>query len=324
MTDARFDPNAPADWATAEPEAPDPVLRRSQPLVPAASIAGRALVTVISIMTFLAALTAGAAQLVAEASSGWRSSVAREVTIQIRPSPGRDIEADLGKAAALARATSGVADIRVYTKAESERLLEPWLGTGLNFDELPVPRVIVLRLEAGNRPDFAALRRALADSVRGATLDDHRIWIDRLGVMANTLVVLGIGVTILVLAATGLAVVFATSGAMSGNREIVEVLHFVGASDDYIAREFQRHFLQLGLKGGLVGGACAVVFFLVAGALSSGFVATPGGSQIEALFGTVALGIGGFVAIGAIVAVVAGVTAIVSRVTVRRTLREIG
>ncbi|WP_293860224.1 ABC transporter permease [uncultured Alsobacter sp.] len=324
MTDTRFDPQASSDWATAEPEAPQPALGGSQPLVPAASIAGRALVTVIAIMTFLAALTAGAAQLVAEASSGWRSSVAREVTIQIRPSPGRDIEADLAKAAALAKAAPGVADIRVYTKAESERLLEPWLGTGLNFDELPVPRVVILRLEAGNRPDFAALRKALTETVRGATLDDHRIWIDRLGVMANTLVVLGIGVTILVLAATGLAVVFATSGAMSGNREIVEVLHFVGASDDYIAREFQRHFLQLGLKGGLIGGICAIVFFLGAGALSSSFVATPGGSQIEALFGTVALGIGGFVAIGAIVAVVAGVTAVVSRVTVRRTLREIG
>ncbi len=60
-------------------------LGRNQPLVPAASIAGRALVTVIAIMTFLAGLTAGTAQLVADASAGWRSSVSREVTIQVRP-----------------------------------------------------------------------------------------------------------------------------------------------------------------------------------------------------------------------------------------------
>jgi cell division transport system permease protein len=323
MTDTRFDPNAPTDWTTAEAEAPQPALGGSQSLVPASSIAGRALVTVIAIMTFLAGLTAGAAQLVAEASSGWRASVAREVTIQIRPAAGRDIEADLARAAGLARATPGIADVRVYSKAESERLLEPWLGTGLNFDELPVPRVVVLRLGSGNRPDFAALRKALSDTVRGATLDDHRIWIDRLGAMANTLVVLGVGVTLLVLAATGLAVVFATSGAMAGNREIVEVLHFVGASDDFIAREFQRHFLQLGLKGGAIGGTFAVLFFLGAGMLSSSFVATPGGSQIEALFGTLALGLGGLAAIAAIAGVVAGVTAVVSRVTVRRTLMEI-
>jgi cell division transport system permease protein len=230
----------------------------SQPLVPAASIAGRALVTVIAIMTFLAALTAGSAQLVAEASSGWRSSVAREVTIQIRPAPGGATSRPIS-----ARPLHWPRPHRASPTSASTPRPSPSgcssLGweRGLNFDELPVPRVVVLRLESGNRPDFAALRKSLAETVRGATLDDHRIWIDRLGVMANTLVVLGIGVTILVLAATGLAVVFATSGAMSGNREIVEVLHFVGASDDYIAREFQRHFLQLGLKGGLIGGACA-------------------------------------------------------------------
>ena len=67
----------------------DSQLKRDMPLVPADSIAGRALVVVIAIMTFLAALTAGAAILIADASSGWQSEVAREMTIQIRPAAGR-------------------------------------------------------------------------------------------------------------------------------------------------------------------------------------------------------------------------------------------
>ncbi|MHB2168370.1 cell division protein FtsX [Alsobacter sp. R-9] len=295
-----------------------------QALVPAASIAGRSLVTVIAIMTFLAGLTAGAAQLVAEASAGWRSQVAREVTIQIRPTPSRDVEQDVARAVDLARGTPGVTAVRAYTKAESERLLEPWLGTGLNFDELPVPRIVVLQIDAEKRPDFAALRKGLADVVRGATLDDHRLWIDRLATMANTLVLLGLGIMGLVLAATGLAVVFATRGAMAGNREIVEVLHFVGASDDYIAREFQKHFLRLGLRGGAIGGLCAAAFFIGAGILAGTVVATPGGTQIQALFGTLDLGRGGYLAIAAIAGVVAAVTAVVSRLTVRKTLLELG
>lgn len=307
-----------------EADADDPSRHGQQPLVPAASISGRALVTVIAIMTFLAGLTAGTAQLVAEASAGWRSSVAREVTIQVRPTAARDVDADVARAVELARATPGVLSVRAYTRAESERLLEPWLGVGLNFDELPVPRIVVLQIDPQRRPDFGALRRSLADTVRGASLDDHRLWIDRLGTMANTLVLLGIGILILVLAATGLAVVFATRGAMAGNREIVEVLHFVGASDDYIAREFQKHFLRLGLRGGLIGGACAALFFLGASLLAATVVATPGGAQIEALFGTVDLGAGGYLAIVAIAAVVAALTAIVSRLTVRRTLLELG
>jgi cell division transport system permease protein len=302
---------------------PEPALGRNQPLVPAASIAGRALITVIAIMTFLAGLTTGAAQLLGEASSGWRSDVAREVTIQIRPTPGRDAEADVARAADIARGAHGIADIRVYSRTESERLLEPWLGTGLNFDELPVPRIIVLKTDPSGPPDFAGLRRSLAE-IRGATLDDHRMWVERLGAMANTLVALGVGIVALVIAATAMAVAFATQGAMAGNREIIEVLHFVGATDSYIARQFQRHFLQLGLRGGAIGGALSILFFLVIGWLANAWVATPGGDQVKALFGAIGIGLWGFIAIAAIALLVAGVTALVSRLTVRRTLRDLG
>ncbi len=76
-------------------------------LVPAASIAGRALVTVVAIMTFLASLTAGAAILISDASRGWQDEVAREMTIQIRPTVGRDLEADTAKAVELAQQNAG-------------------------------------------------------------------------------------------------------------------------------------------------------------------------------------------------------------------------
>jgi cell division transport system permease protein len=303
---------------------PEPPLGRNQPLVPPGSIAGRALITVIAIMTFLAGLTTGAAQLVAEASSGWRSEVAREVTIQVRPTPGRDLKAEVARAAEIARSQPGIADVRVYTKAESERLLEPWLGSGLNFDELPVPRMIVLRSATGATPDYGALRKALVDSVRGALLDDHRLWVERLSTMANTLVALGIGIVLLVITATALAVGFATRGAMAGNKEIIEVLHFVGATDSYIARQFQKHFLKLGLRGGGIGGALSILFFLALGGLANAWIATPGGDQVKALFGAVAIGWMGLVAIVAIALLVAVVTALVSRLTVRHTLDALG
>ena len=53
--------------SAGEPSLPaDSQLKRDMPLVPADSIAGRALVVVIAIMTFLACLTAGGALLIAE------------------------------------------------------------------------------------------------------------------------------------------------------------------------------------------------------------------------------------------------------------------
>ena len=73
-----------------------------------------------------------------------------------------------------------------------------------------------------------------------------------------------VGRLAVVLAATVLSVAFATRGAMSSNRPIVEVLHFVGAKEAYIASQFQRHFLVLGLKGGIIGGLAAIAFLMLA------------------------------------------------------------
>ena len=51
-------------------------------------------------------------------------------------------------------------------------MLEPWLGTGLALDELPVPRIIVVRLAPGRNADLAQLQAALKAQVAGASLDD--------------------------------------------------------------------------------------------------------------------------------------------------------
>jgi cell division transport system permease protein len=120
-----------------------------------------------------------------------------------------------------------------------------------------------------------------------------------------------------------LSVMFATRGAMATNRPIVEVLHFVGARDGFIAREFQRHFLILGLKGGAIGGAAALVVFALAHLVGAWFRGTAGEDQIGALFGTFSLGLNGYGAILGQIVLIALVTALTSRLTVRHTLKSL-
>src|SRR5207248_7202203 len=134
---------------------PSPVLSRVEsPIVPQATISGRALVAIVAIMTFLASLTTGAVMLVRAAANEWQADVAREITIQIRPVAGRDIEMEVIKAAVIARASAGIAEVRPYSKEEATQLLEPWLGSGLQLDDLPVPRLIVVRIAPGAAPDL--------------------------------------------------------------------------------------------------------------------------------------------------------------------------
>jgi cell division transport system permease protein len=225
---------------------------------------------------------------------------------------------------ALARRAPGVEQAQAFTKEESERLLEPWLGTGLNFNDLPVPRLIVIKIQENAKPDFSALRQSLQSEVPGATLDDHALWVSRLSTMANTIISIGVFLVALVLVAAGLAVIFATRGAMAGNREVVDVLHFVGANDAFIAKEFQRHFFRLGLRGSALGAGAALLLTLLLGFMARSWRASPAGDQIEALFGAFTISWTGYAVVILIALLVAVVTGIVSRLTVRRFLNENG
>ena len=316
--------------STPEPDAEEMVreepalpvnLRRDSPLVPVDSVAGRALMAVIAILTFLAALSAGAAVLAARASEQWRGAVANEMTIQIRPDARRDIEADLALAVGMAAGVAAIESVRIVPKPESDKLLEPWLGAGLDLVELPVPRLIVLKLKAAAGPELAAFGAALRREVPNASLDDHRLWVRRLSTMANTIILSGVAVVLLVLCAAGLAVAFATRGAMAGSRDSVEVLHLVGADDAFIAREFQSRFVQLGLRGGAVGGGAAILVIGLLGWLASRWRAAPEGEQLQALFGAFEIGWTGYGAVILVAMVVAAIAGVVSRFTVRRYLR---
>jgi cell division transport system permease protein len=297
--------------------------RNMSPIVPRASISGRALVAVVAIMTFLASITTGAVLLVSASAAEWQSEVASEITVQVRPAAGRDLERDTAAAVEAMRTQAYVVQVRPFTKDESAKLLEPWLGSGLSIDQLPVPRVIVARVQPGATLDLAALRGRVTQVAPSASVDDHRAWIERMRSMTGATVFAGIGILALVIVATIISVSFATRGAMAANRPIVEVLHFVGAGDTYIANRFLRHFLRLGLEGGLIGGGAAMLGFGFSESIAGWFSGTPVGDQFAALLGTFSLRPSGYLALAAQAVLIAAITAWASRRTLFATLDDI-
>jgi cell division transport system permease protein len=310
------------DLGTERPQVPARA-RNMSPIVPRASISGRALVAVVAIMTFLASITTGTVLLVSASAAEWQSEVASEITMQVRPQAGRDLERDVTAAAEAMRTQPGIVQVKPFSKDESARLLEPWLGTGLSIDQLPVPRVVVARVQPGTTLDLAGLRKAVTQVAPSASVDDHRAWIERMRSMTGATVFAGVGILVLVIAATIISVSFATRGAMAANRPIVEVLHFVGAGDRYIANHFLRHFLRLGLEGGLIGGGAAMLGFGFSESIAAWFSGTPVGDQFAALLGTFSLRPSGYLALAVQAVAIAAITAWASRRTLFATLDDI-
>lgn len=297
--------------------------RNLSPIVPRASIHGRALVAVVAIMTFLASMATGTVLLVSASAAEWQSDVASEVTIQVRPQPGRDIERDTAAVTEAMRAQAGIVEVKPFSKEESGKLLEPWLGTGLSMDDLPVPRMIIARVQPGTALDLGTLRARVMQVAPTASVDDHRAWIERMRSMTNATVLAGLGILGLVIIATIISVSFATRGAMAANRPIVEVLHFVGAGDRYIANRFLRHFLRLGLEGGLIGGGMAMLVFGFSESIAGWFSGTPVGDQFAALLGTFSLRPSGYIVLAVQAVLIGAITAVAARQTLFATLNDI-
>lgn len=332
---AEFDPlNHTGDFVREEPtQAPSRLSKRKkQPsahelmnvaIVPPGSVAGGSLTLVISIMCFLACLTAGAVFMIHRSADAWLQDIASEVTVQVEPPESGNAEPLIQSVASYLRKEQGVTAVRVLSIKESGKLLEPWLGDIEVLKSLPVPRLIALQVDPYSPPDLDAVRASLDGQFQGVTLDDHRSWQRQIRTVTHGFALGGLGILLLVAAATTAVIVSATRSALASNREIVEVLHFVGATDRFIAREFEKHFLSLGIRAGLVGAVCAMLTFLllptVLGLVGGGAVTL---AEIQRLIGTGSLDLAGYILLGIVVIVIAALCMLTSRFGVYRILHS--
>lgn len=295
----------------------------NSPIVPAGTVTGTSLTLVVTIMCFLACLTAGAVYMINQSASAWLRNVSSEVTIQIEPRENVDTERVVRDVTVFLASQPGVRGVRPLSLETAAELIEPWLGKSEALKELPVPRLIALELDRATPPDLDRLRAGLAGQFKGATLDDHRHWQQQIRAVTRSLALGGIAILILVGAATTAIIVSATRSAMASNREIVEVLHFVGATDRFIAREFETQFLRLGIRAGLVGALTAMaVFFMmptIMQALGGGALTM---AELRRLVGAGNLDPLGYLVLVLVVLIIAVLCMFTSRVSVKRILHS--
>lgn len=295
----------------------------STPVVPPDTVTGRSLTLVISIMCFLACLTAGAVYMINESANAWLKDIASEVTAQIEPREGMDVDKTVREAEAFLRSHKGISRASALSLADSSKLLEPWLGQSDVLAALPVPRLIAIEVDRNEPPNIDELRGELMKQFPTASLDDHRRWQQQIRTVTRSFALGGLAILLLVGAATTAIIVSATRSALASNREIVEVLHFVGATDRYIAREFERHFLRLGIRAGLVGALCAMAVFIgmpmVMQILGGGSTTT---AEMHRLLGTGGLDASGYLMLGGVVVTISALCMLTSRFGVFRILNS--
>lgn len=287
---------------------------RAQGFLPAETGSSRSLAWVIAIMVFLVALALAASLALSGTALRWSSGLGQNLTVQVVDADPARRTADVAAALKLLETYPGVVQASAISDAQARELLRPWLGETADLDDLPVPALIDIRLNPAAAPDMELLRVRLGAVAPTAMIDDHGQWIGQLRALLRLLQVVGALVVVLIAAAMAAVVAFSTRASLASHRDAVEILHLIGAEDDIIGAEVQARYLRHGLKGGLIGALAAAIVL--------GLISWMVGRIENGLLADVQLGWASIAALVILPLAAAGLTTLVARLTVHRSLLD--
>lgn len=269
----------------------------------------------VAFMVFLAIIAMAGVAIVNRTVDRWDTGVSDTLTVQIAPAASTEAaNRAIENAMRIVRETPGVVSARLVTESQVLDLLRPWLGALANQTDLPLPRLIDVTIDPDGPVDVTSLGRRLALAVPGATVDDHRVWLDKLIRLLSTIELIGVAVLALITLITIGTVIFTTRTGLAVHRDAIEVLHLIGAQDSYVARQFAMRAFGLGLRGGVIGLALAVPTLLGLGHLAR--------TMQSATIPDVGVGLGQWIAMAAMPILAAVIAMLTARVTVLRTLAK--
>lgn len=271
----------------------------------------------IAFMVYLAVLAIAGVLVVNQAVERWDTGISGTLTVQIMPPAGTgdttSAQARLSRdVLAVLESTPGVLSVVPMTEERILELLQPWLGDLAGDADLPVPQLIDVTIDPDAGVDVTALGRRLAIAAPGVTVDDHRVWLDRLVRLLQTIEMVALAIVVVIGLVTIGTVVFTTRTGLAIHGEAIQVLHLIGAHDAYVARQFAGRALLLGLKGGFIGLCFAVPTLLAIGYFGERM-------QFEAM-PVNGLGLPQLIVLALLPLIVALIAMLTARVTVLRTL----
>ncbi len=229
--------------------------------------ATRFLPWIVALMVFLGALALAAATVIGSAIERWDNGLTGRITVQV---PADEASPKtLTRLVDALKATPGITQAEPLSAEATSALVEPWLGAVDAGLELPLPAVIDVETAAGAVFDVNLLAGRLTKIAPGVIVDDHRVWLLQLIRLARMVEAVAFGILALIGLTAVAAVIFATRSGLAVHAAIINLLHVMGARDAYIARQFQMQAMTLGVRGGIIGSAAALVVLFVLTAMTA-------------------------------------------------------
>ncbi len=211
------------------------------------------------LMVFISTLVCAFALITYSSVQSWHKNISGSLTVQI-PSYDKEgksrqdvLQSDIETTLTILRSSEGVLGAEPLDNNQMDLLMAPWMGDHVSTEDLPLPKIIDVSIDTENLPDLAQIKADLAEQVPLAMLDSHRVALADLVTLANNMINLIGGVLLLLLLSMAFSIMFVTQSGLKVHRQVIALIHMMGAGDFYITRQFANRSFKITLIGGIIG-----------------------------------------------------------------------
>lgn len=228
------------------------------------------LVLLIALMSFLSVLACSGTFALNNMTQRWSSGLENKVTIEIAVETkeghllsNNTVKKETNKISKGLKNNALIKSLTVLSNAEIQDLISPWIGDNLTLNDIPLPGLIAIELHNANSKSLNTLRSDIQKISKYAYLETHHEWLSDLINFAKTLRILSLFVAIIIIGITIIAITAGIRTRLAIHKKEILLLHAIGATDHYIARQFQRHAMILSLKGGFFGTIIGLIVTII-------------------------------------------------------------
>lgn len=270
---------------------------------------------VIAVSVFLISITLSGVLGINSMFENSRKQIVSNFTVQIIPLPNyEESRKDLLNVVNFLEKYPNIKQVSVLSDNELKALIEPWLGNNVDIELLPIPKLLDVQITPNVDFDYKKLMIRLSEVSSQASINDHNLWLSRLLKFINSLKVLALTVLLLVALASVTAIVYAAQTSLNIHKDTINILHIIGATDNYIALNYVKQITYTSLVAGIIGTLISVPAILVVGSMAKG---------IEAgIFNTVSFGAQNWLTIFSLPVLSAIFVAITAYITIVKKLKN--
>ncbi len=212
-----------------------------------------------TISVFLFTITLAGFFMISSLVESWDKGIVNGFTVQVLTKNNDDTKLHINKIMSFFENKSEVQKVKLISDKQINRLMSPWLGNNVDVSLLPLPKLIDVQIKEGVKINFDELAKELSDLAPHTNINSHQIWLNKLINFASSVKLLALSVLVMVLIICAFSIFYATQTSLGIHQNIIEILHIMGATDDYIAKQYAYRSFFIGLCSGALGTILGVV-----------------------------------------------------------------